>query len=402
MSTDLDVQVEEWELRYLQLEESLDKETEHEVSFIARSMITTVGRLGSLQLLTDPIGQALYEHVQQELSNNAVQHRQDILLQKMAQAIPDTTVIARPSPATHDVDAFFDEYPECMRLDWMGTSDEDEWSSSSRSSSRSDEDPVQDVTPKEPVPKRPKQPLHPFPSQPSGDPVQRPASARGRLVHDSLPSTAPPVTMAPSRTNPYETVARSKAKSPPSSFQYTPPTQTETRPTSRDHPNGARSLPPLARNQNPFQQQPLQQQQVYQRPLSHYNDPSVVPAGPPSRGTSQWNTNVSNNRDSWEDHTHHQQNPFLTAREVKQGMVGSDPYETVPDQRSWDTTASSGYANQYAPPMGPTAEVSRGGPSIPDSLRRKFQPPKRMAESEVRSEHSDLFSGLPRCQRDAW
>lgn len=48
---------------------------------------------------------------------------------------------------------------------------------------------------------------------------------------------------------------------------------------------------------------------------------------------------------------------------------------------------SNPYASYYPVPQPPNMndiaaddEVAKGGPSIPDSLRRKFQPPKRVAE----------------------
>jgi fidgetin-like protein 1 len=377
-TTDIDVQVEEWEIRYRKLEESLDEGAQNDASFLVRSMIASAGRLGSLQLQTDPVGQALYEHVQHEISNDVLQRRRDAVLQKMAQNIPVTSVSTHPSPQTYDVDAFFDEYPECMRKDLADDCDEDESSSS--------EDEVQDITPQGREPKRQMQPgqmqpQHHRSMQGSGPPVNRPGSARGRLANDTISSIAaatPPVTS--SRNNPYQKVTRLNERSPPGNFEYNPPPQEEAIKSSWDNQHVGRSVPPPSLNPYSYPQE--QPYQTHPRPPPNSHPSSAE--GPPSRGSEQRNNTVSTNLGSWEQHANYQQNPFFTAREVAQGMAG-DPNDKGAGQRSRDSFmgASSASSNRYCgPPLRQAMDEPRGGgPSIPDSLRRKFQPPKRMLDS---------------------
>jgi hypothetical protein len=89
---------------------------------------------------------------------------------------------------------------------------------------------------------------------------------------------------------------------------------------------------------------------------------------------------------TWENHQH-QQNPFQTARELAQIEENDDNHTTKP--RPQDTNSNWNQQNElqnrsqnpYAAhhPVNESSNTGgpmHGGPSIPDSLKRKFQPPK--------------------------
>jgi hypothetical protein len=92
---------------------------------------------------------------------------------------------------------------------------------------------------------------------------------------------------------------------------------------------------------------------------------------------------------SWENHQH-QQNPFQTARELAQIEENDNTHTTKP--RPQDTNSNWNHQNEdrnrsqnpYAAhhPVNESSNTGplHGGPSIPHSLKRKFQPPKRPAD----------------------
>jgi hypothetical protein len=92
---------------------------------------------------------------------------------------------------------------------------------------------------------------------------------------------------------------------------------------------------------------------------------------------------------SWENHQH-QQNPFQTARELAQIEENDNTHTTK--SRPQDTNSNWNHQNEYQNrsqnpyaahhPVNESSNTgpAHGGPSIPDSLKRKFQLPKRPAD----------------------
>lgn len=402
-AVELDIQTQEWEIRYRKLEELVaerektsDDNNVADEDFISRSMIVTAGRLGTLQLQTSSMGQAMYQHVQRKLCTDAVQRHHDKILQSMAKRSPDASaVIAAPSPATHDVDAFFEEYPECMRENWMEEDSDDE--------EGSDGDEVQVLTAIENKAQGVAKKIKSGPQQqqlssqhqqskmvqkkPESAP-QRPISARGRQSAVTGAANMPSAPNPPSSrsNNPYQNVSRSDpaARARPGrpsgmtqaqeeNFQYTPPSQADTVSHTWDNRNTLGSAPAMNyHHNNPYHQQQVQVRS--QQPQHHQQAP--VPSNPyGGRQVPQYGS--SNNDHSWEDHRN-QQNPFFTAREVAQGQAGDD----VAPPPSRDHGAGMYGSASYHHPEDPSSLTTArgGGPNIPDSLRRKFQVPKRVSE----------------------
>jgi len=502
---DLDVHVEEWEIRYRKLEESLllrenDQTTNdnrkqsndgintpnyhhhdhYEESFVAQSMITMAGRLGSLQLqATDSMGQAMCDYVQNELlRGDAIQRRQDVILQKMASKITtrgsvvaihdggngngssNYTTTTYPSPSTCDVDAFFEEYPECAQCQDYDTSwnDDDESSDDDNDDNENEKESrgnnnhriePKAMSSKEPTSKKLKTRVEDVvvtegeKDQPSSSFHERPMSARGRKSMETVPpppssSSSSMMTasnMSRASNNPYQNVARSKL--PSSSlqqehhrqqqqqqqrqpqFHYPPPPQTAavgaaTSSAWDNHDAGADL--PMNRNSN-HSKHSQHRQPSHHQPLSSTADRSSAPHHPQG-STSRvgpFHQKTSHGRsDPWEDSqisraSHPSVPGFCSAKELAQGgMVGNSK-----DSTSWDhhspspreirttvTTSSRSTSNDYCysyvpPPESgiPPNDVQPrqgGGPSIPDSLRRKFQPPKRIGDHEVRCVDSSI------------
>lgn len=262
-----------------------------------------------------------------------------------------------------DLDAFFAEYPECMKVlpvtDPADDSDSD------------DSDVVQVVSAPRPrknlkLPNPNQEPK--FPSiQPQKDSNQNSNMAaqqqqqqqqQNRAISNPYQKRAHPNNGNSSfdaRPNPY---AKSAAQS--SAFVYTQDGQ--------DQSNiAARNNAPNRQLQQHHQQQP----DVYGNPIAN---------------------------SSWDNHQQ-QQNPFQTAREIAHSHGENDVqnHAPPPSNEGWNHyhDPNHRYANPHNPypPVPEEGEpLARRGPSIPDSLKRKFQPPKRVANENVRVIASDAVS----------
>jgi SpoVK/Ycf46/Vps4 family AAA+-type ATPase len=132
--------------------------------------------------------------------------------------------------------------------------------------------------------------------------------------------------------------------------------------------------PPQAARSNPYQQQTTNNHKV--RPLSS----SWEMHQPPSRGNFCYGSGQQNCVDynhqptasSWDAHSS-ANNPFQTARQFHHHLGSHENQD--PDTNNNHEQMQSGSAQQQP----------RAGPNIPDSLKRKFQPPKRSALTEKRS-----------------
>lgn len=144
--------------------------------------------------------------------------------------------------------------------------------------------------------------------------------------------------------------------------------------------------------------EPSQQQQHLapmqpppQNPYAQQQYNQLVPAPPPpsyqqSNNANRYNNNSVNNNAAW-DSFRSQQNPFQTARELAQvggnndhNMESRNEYQHQPTQYQQQQQHNP-YARQ---PQAPPQEQLRG-PNIPDSLKRKFQPPKRGLENNQKN-----------------
>ncbi len=116
----------------------------------------------------------------------------------------------------------------------------------------------------------------------------------------------------------------------------------------------------------------------------------------------------SNSRDAWRDHRN-QTNPFLTAREVaiaEEKNPHRDPYRSRGGENR--SKSQTSYNNPYGHDFqgrgsnhsdnmheDNTAASTNGGPFIPDSLKRKFQRPKRGLGSASQSGASKVTNNRP-------
>eukprot|EP00934_Nitzschia_sp_Nitz4_P002169 Nitzschia sp. Nitz4//scaffold119_size111653//103325//105225//NITZ4_004213-RA/size111653-augustus-gene-0.218-mRNA-1//1//CDS//3329533905//2169//frame0 len=109
-------------------------------------------------------------------------------------------------------------------------------------------------------------------------------------------------------------------------------------------------------------------------PTARFN-PYAGSAAPPM-GTAAASSGTLPPQSSWDDHA--RSNPFSTARDVS---LRGDP--------STDNTVNH---NASEPPTSETS--SGGGPYIPESLRRKFQPPKRAKNPQTQSNNNQRSAAL--------
>ena len=222
-----------------------------------------------------------------------------------------------------DVDAFFEDYPECVRQDW-DDSDSDE-----------SDDEVQEIQP--PPKKMASSSLQSFPQ------------------HQDMDVVA------------VEQVQASQAES---HFSYTEPSQ----------------VPidvPAARMGHPHN--PYLQQNSHQMAAMNPPQPSM-PMQQEQAGCARYNAwEQSNNNSSWEDFRS-QQNPFQTAREFAQICHESE------QQQGNDYQALNQQYNAYKK-QEPEPQQPIRGPHIPDSLKRKFQPPKRGEQTHRQSQGASKKKG---------
>jgi hypothetical protein len=402
--TDYSTLSEEWLARYRDVTNSLEAaadDDQHAALFHAAALAVRAGRQGALQCaqlenkedLT--IGQLL-EHTQREMDQEVATSIQLKLVEKLAFSRvevvdvdnDDSLLQQQHQDVDVDVDAFFDEYPECIRSDWDKISQQVE--------SDDDDDEDENDSPPKAAPaikdRRLSPPSHGYIESKNNAPPLGECTSASYKNQSSNPTSKNPIPRNPYQQqqqtpqhapprNPYANASREDTNN---QFSYTqasqpgrPPsasTPGASRPSSSswdDHPSSAGFGAGSGGNSVPY----------------HRNPP------PPS---------VSNNHSSWEDHRN-QQNPFQTAREFAQAGGGADQakddgtstnhrrraqdkQQEAPQQNSRHDQRgpnANPYQNPYSQQAPSYAENANEGPpmaggmSIPKSLTRKFQPPKR-------------------------
>lgn len=171
--------------------------------------------------------------------------------------------------------------------------------------------------------------------------------------------------------------------------------------------NWGQTQPPVTRN--PYAPASRQQQHPQQAPM--YYPPS-------SNAATHAVSAVQNNQAAWDNHRHQQQNPFQTAREMADaGQLSVRNNHNRPEQppapqpsrstaatRQWGQPPQQqqhpsdyGYSyhqennNGYLEDDG-GGSVVPSGPNIPESLKRKFQPPKRVDNNNGKGGGSRAFA----------
>lgn len=333
---------------------------------LARSLANRVARLGTVQYALSqasveevPVTETWLCHEREELDRQA----QGEMKQWESLAFTDWHK-DRPkqsrSSCTVDVDAFFDAYPECARAEPF----EEE------SESSSDEE----VDAEESMQSRNKKQVR--------CEVKVPREAGG--MTPTLPT--PPIESQPGKgMNPY---ARPKANT------VAPNNGSDGAGGFRPPPNGVahtQTFPPPNTMHVPApQSQPPESWQPRQYKKDHPDQQSrtAAPAHPPLQGFAPPQNPPVASGTSWDEHCN--QNPFQTAREYAQvGTQGEDyrsrnngPDATAPyppQALTENQTRPYGfnpYLQQHPPE---NAAPPPEKPLIRDSLRRKFQPPKRDA-----------------------
>jgi hypothetical protein len=137
--------------------------------------------------------------------------------------------------------------------------------------------------------------------------------------------------------------------------------------------------PTTAPPTNVQQQQQQQQHEQQQRssPPNYPNAASLPPAYPPPKVV-----NHSAAATTW-DAVRQAQNPFQTAREYAHiNWADQEDHRRIhPHHQQQQPPPQNPYVQNYPQPQAPQQPIR--GPSIPESLKRKFQPPKRPS-NEVR------------------
>ncbi|KAL3944615.1 MAG: hypothetical protein SGBAC_001327 [Bacillariaceae sp.] len=254
-----------------------------------------------------------------------------------------------------DLDAFFEEYPECMKVLPVTDSADD--------SDSDDSDVVEVIS--APRPRKNSKLANPNqePGFPSTQPqknsnqnsnmaaLQQQQQQQNRAISNPYQNRVHPNngnSRFDARFNPY---AKSAAQS--SAFVYTQDGQ--------DQSNiEARNNAPNRQLRQHHQQQP----HIYGNPIANC---------------------------SWDNHQQ-QQNPFQTAREIAHSHEDQNDVQNhapPPSNEGWNNyhDPNHRYAsphNAYPPVAEEGEPLARRGPSIPDSLKRKFQPPKRVANETSR------------------
>jgi hypothetical protein len=436
-STDYSTLNEEWLARYRDVTSSLeaadadaDDDDLHAALLHAAALAVRAGRQGALycaQLESKgkedlAIGQLL-QHTQREMDQEAATSTRLKLVEKQLASSRLIEVVdvdidvdvdndgnsqqqqqQQDVDADVDVDAFFDEYPECIRSDWNQISQQVE-------SDDNDED-ENDYPPKEtPAIKdrRLSPPSHGHSESNNSPPSGQRASASSK--NQSSNSTS----QNPIPRNPYQQQHQQQQQTPQS---HVPPRNPYAN-ASREDTNNQFSYTPASQQGRPPSAPPPPPPPTSRPSSSSWdNHPSSAGFGAGSGGsTAPYHRNpppppsVSNNQSSWEDHRN-QQNPFQTAREFAQAGGGADEAKDGTNQRrrpqdkqqqqqqqppqpnSWQDQRGSNtnpYQNPYSQQAPSYAEGANGnangnanegppmagGLSIPQSLKRKFQPPKR-------------------------
>lgn len=386
---------EEWLAQYKKVEASLEDialdGNEKADWLVAATMVVRAGRLGLLQsaLVDDTEENAaavenLLFSTRQEMDQAAASSKQIQLLdQIMAGAtqnspfLSDTKIEKEDICTNVDVDAFFEEYSECVKSDWEQlfsepSDDEDESvnvvEKRPRMESKSTQTQHQQLFEsdgnfrKGPLSSDERPPQTQYAPFSDGNPQQR-LTETSHAINNPYCKTGKNVS-----TERHDTHKRNQPRgAPTNSFSYTPASQLTVGNSSWDRQNVLRT------NTN-----------------ANNSSRGRPNARPPS------STFVSNKNASWEDHQN-QQNPFQTARELAQvqnpptgKQRGQENHHDSwhqkqsnnPYQNPYQNPQQSGHSNYPSNTADDEAPI-RGGPAIPDSLKRKFQPPKRTEVSNV-------------------
>eukprot|EP00980_Cylindrotheca_fusiformis_P017813 scaffold5631_cov117-Cylindrotheca_fusiformis.AAC.1 len=308
---------------------------------VSALLVTRSGSLGSLQC-------ALFEQYESNASVDTFfrQTLEDMTIEA-ASTLPRLQPLTTPSQrrqqtstdsrsqiSSLDIDAFFEEYPECMKSNWDPIADID-----SADDSDDDQPNVEYARPQEQAVCREAEPY-----------LQKPLLAQQQNSNHQQPKSTP---LPTATANPYSKIVNSDQNrrttcEDPNEFQYT--------------------------------QEKLQQDSWTDASKSNTNRDSL-PRRNPYDQTLQRNQSTS-----WENHES-QQNPFQTAREFAQIGGQSKAHTAQPrlqdPSNHWDQSNDYRNENPYASEHRESSNTApmHGGPSIPDSLKRKFQLPKKGHDS---------------------
>ena len=413
-------------LRYREVKEtSSDEKTsnvdtnEQPIGICGKAAVVRASRLGILQYAANDsngitvIGersdmtalQQLMECVRMEMDRDASSSESELkAMQNIISAISHP-VEAESEEVTHgerhaqeaedvDVDAFFEEYPECARSESSSSSENDYFSSDSSYD--------EDETCNEATAHLRKEKSNDCDSreQPrkNGPPTGKENSAREARQQQEHRKCSLPAGVNPykSRSNRNATRDTTRAANNNSSSQYCDTDSNES--NLKDALQHGRPFDPLVhpvdlsreekeKTRHQFINQYQQRQHQQQRPLhhlqqmqpsarhnySHSQMPSQRPPILPDPSTAPSFSSSS----SWEDHRN--QNPFQTAREYAQVDTGSGGVSNNDNGQNHHTSSrppSRGY-NPYAKQQQTQSNESPPPPkvAIRDSLKRKFQPP---------------------------
>ena len=389
-------QHEEWLLRYQQVQDAaLQKHESNETTennnhksqwLLTQSIVTRAGRLGALQcaaLDNSSNNKMIHSYLattqaalDQDTQVTCTQLLQHVVVSKViSQNISDPAAVdSTPSSKEEeemviDLDAFFDDYPECRRKDHHccgSDSDDDGYDSSS------DEDKPKKVA----TTTRGTMTTVPYP--PPLHNSNRPQQSQTQSQSQSHPY---PQSQAQPQQN------HRPASSSSGAFSYTPPddpssggrqSQTTTQ-NLKNQQQQQQQRPPSYSNHNPVQN-PYATSSTSSRAANHHNHHGRYNHNHNHNNTSMKNHHP-NHQASWDDHVQ-QQNPFQTAREFAQAG-GNDDEQAQNQQNHYTAQTTTSYStnpyhNNNAPqPPQPEESLQPGGPHIPDSLKRKFQPPTK-------------------------
>ena len=374
-------QHEEWLLRHQQVQEAALQTTNdnnnHKSQFrLTQSIVTRAGRLGALQcaaLDNSSNNKMIHSYLattqaalDQDTQVTCTQLLQHVVVSKViSQNISDPAAVdSTPSSKEEeemviDLDAFFDDYPECRRKDHHccgSDSDDDGYDSSS------DEDKPKKVA----TTTRGTMTTVPYP--PPLHNSNRPQQSQTQSQSQSHPY---PQSQAQPQQN------HRPASSSSGAFSYTPPddplnSSSSGRPTTTQNlKKNQQQRPPSYSNHNPVQN-------PYAASTSRAANQNHGRYNHNHNNTSMKNHHQAS---SWDDHVQ-QQNPFQTAREFAQAG-GNDDEQAQNQQNHYTAQTTTSYStnpyhNNNAPqPPQPEESLQPGGPHIPDSLKRKFQPPTK-------------------------
>ena len=391
---------EEWTARYQimkdmvgELDDGENANHERLQSLLAASVTARAGMLLSLQcaLLNDSDGdnyntksytstsvEALLDRIKLEIDRDAATTSQLKLLDRIANHSSRLDKVGSTSiPGDDyaevdddDVEAFFTDYPECIRHDW------DEISDDSNDENTSDEDdlaPVHQLQPKSKT--RCLSHLEKQSSKSIGkvvcrvsDPAIPKTEYRGAETRQNIPPVEAPDIHADGSFSGRKDVVHDAEEV--ETFSYTPPFQ---RPSS----SSSSSSNMLASRHSHHQASAKESGWMKGERITRTNR-----YHPADHGNAPLTTNTS-----WEDHRN-QQNPFQTAREYARSGVAeiqeSQPRQ-IPQPRS--SNVQNPYSRAQSNHHVEANQKVVGGPKIPDSLKRKFQPPKK---TEVR--HASILT----------